>query len=157
MIVVADTGPLNYLILIGHIDILEVLYGEVVIPPAVQDEMLDRSAPAVVRSWINNPPRWLEVRTPGHIDTRLDQALDDGELEAITLAQNSGHDTLLLIDELPGRQEAVRMGLQIIGTLGVLLEAHKRSLLDLRVAIDRLRLTTFKASDSLLQKFIDLA
>jgi predicted nucleic acid-binding protein len=157
MIVVADTGPLNYLILIGHIDILEALYGEVVIPPAVQDEMLDRSAPGAVRSWIDNPPRWLEVRTPGRIDTRLDQTLDDGELEAITLAQNSGHDTLLLIDELPGRQEAVRMGLQIIGTLGVLLEAHKRNLLDLHVAIDRLRLTTFKASDSLLQKFIDLA
>ena len=49
------------------------------------------------------------------------------------------------------------MGLQIIGTLGVLLEAHNRNLLDLRVAIERLRLTTFKASDSLLQKFIDLA
>ena len=89
MIVVADTGPLNYLILIGHIDILEALYGEVVIPPAVRDEMLDRSAPGAVRSWINNPPRWLEVRTPGRIDTRLDQTLDDGELEAITLAQNS--------------------------------------------------------------------
>ncbi len=41
MIVVADTAPLNYLILIGHVDILESLYGEVVIPPAVQDEMLD--------------------------------------------------------------------------------------------------------------------
>jgi predicted nucleic acid-binding protein len=41
MIVVADTAPLNYLILIGHVDVLEALYGEVVIPPAVQDEMLD--------------------------------------------------------------------------------------------------------------------
>ena len=39
MIVVADTSPLNYLILIGHIDVLEAIYGEVVIPPAVQDEM----------------------------------------------------------------------------------------------------------------------
>ena len=38
MIVVADTSPLNYL-LIGHIDVLEAIYGEVVIPPAVQDEM----------------------------------------------------------------------------------------------------------------------
>jgi len=48
MIVVADTGPLNYLILLGHIEVLHILYGEVVIPPAVQDELLDPSAPEPV-------------------------------------------------------------------------------------------------------------
>jgi len=64
MIVVADTGPLNYLILLGHIEVLHILYGEVVIPPAVQDELLDPSAPEPVRSWISSPPHWLEIRTP---------------------------------------------------------------------------------------------
>jgi len=77
MIVVADTGPLNYLILLGHIEVLHILYGEVVIPPAVQDELLDPSAPEPVRSWISSPPPWLEIRTPGRIDPRLSRALDE--------------------------------------------------------------------------------
>jgi len=102
MIVVADTTPINYLIVIGYIDILESLYGSVVIPPAVQDEMLDPSAPASVRSWINNPPHWLEVRTPSRINAPLNPNLDDGEREAISLAQQYGA-RVLLIDEILGR------------------------------------------------------
>jgi predicted nucleic acid-binding protein len=156
MIVVADTSPLNYLILIGHIDVLEAIYGEVVIPPAVQDEMLDPLAPPSVRSWIKNPPRWLEVRTPAHINIPLDPELDAGEREAIALAKTGGQGSVLLIDERVGRREATRLGLKVTGTLGVLEEADKRGLLDIRKAIERLRATTFKASDSILKQFIDL-
>lgn len=157
MIVVSDTGPLNYLILIEQIDILGQLYGEVVIPPAVQDEMLDRLAPDSVRAWIDDPPPWLEVRTPGRIDERIDPALDEGEREAISLIQNSSGQSLLLIDDLPGRIEATRLGLEIIGTLGVILVAHKRGLLDIREAIKRLRMTSFKANEALLSHFLNQA
>jgi predicted nucleic acid-binding protein len=48
------------------------------------------------------------------------------------------------------------LGLKVTGTLGVLEEADKRGLLDIRKAIERLRATTFKASDSILKQFIDL-
>jgi predicted nucleic acid-binding protein len=157
MIVVADTSPLNYLILIGSIDVLPVLYGEVIIPPAVQDEMLSYLAPPSVRSWIGDPPRWLEVRTPVRSDIPLDPELDEGEREAILLAHASGENASLLIDERVGRREAARLGLQVTGTLGILLTAHKRGLLDMRVAIERLRATTFKASDALLHEFLGRA
>jgi predicted nucleic acid-binding protein len=50
MIVVADSSPLNYLILIEQIQVLEVLYGQVIIPPAVQDEILSADAPVPVRT-----------------------------------------------------------------------------------------------------------
>jgi predicted nucleic acid-binding protein len=156
MIVVADTSPLNYLILIGHIDVLEAIYGEVVIPPAVQDEMLDPLAPPSVRSWIKNPPHWLEVRTPAHINIPLDPDLDAGEREAIALAHNSGQNGILLIDERVGRKEATRLGLKVTGTLGVLEEADKRGLLHIREAIELLRATSFKVADSVLKQFVDI-
>lgn len=62
MIVVADTTPVNYLILIGEIDVLAKLYGRVVIPPAVHDELTCSRAPESVRGWIAQPPAWLEFR-----------------------------------------------------------------------------------------------
>jgi predicted nucleic acid-binding protein len=154
MIVVADTSPINYLILIGHIDVLAQLYGEVVIPPAVQQELHAPLAPAVVREWIACPPPWLEVRTPGSISTALHPRLDAGEREAITLAQSIREETLLLIDELLGRREASRLGLGVIGTLGILQRAQDRGLLNLHDAIHRLRSTSFKISDALIAKIL---
>jgi predicted nucleic acid-binding protein len=153
MIVVADTSPLNYLILIQHIAVLESLFGEVIIPPAVQDEMLSPSAPAPVKAWITNPPRWLEVSTPGRIDASLDPNLGAGEREAITLAGTSAPGTVLLMDERLGRIEAARLGLRVAGTLAVLRQAHDRGLLDFRIALARLLETNFKASDALLKQF----
>jgi len=157
MIIVADTGPLNYLVLIRYIDVLQVIYGRVVIPPAVQDELLAARAPASVRAWINNPPAWLEIQTPCPIDPQINPALDDGEREALALMQNANPPALLLIDDLPARMEAIRLGFEIIGTLGVLLVAHKRNLLDIREAIERLRNTSFNATDSLIQHFLSQA
>jgi predicted nucleic acid-binding protein len=60
MIVVADTSPINYLILIGHVEVLPLLYGQIFIPHAVHDELLDGNAPTVVRAWAKNPPQWLQ-------------------------------------------------------------------------------------------------
>jgi predicted nucleic acid-binding protein len=157
MIVVADTSPLNYLILIQHIRVLGTIYGQVVIPPAVQDELLASRAPDSVRAWINSPPPWLEVRTPGRIDPGVDPTLDDGEREAISLVQNINEPTLLLIDDFPARIEAKRLGIEIIGTLGVLLVAHKRNLLDIRQAIARLRNTSFNGTEALYKHFLDEA
>jgi predicted nucleic acid-binding protein len=51
MIVVADTSPLNYLVLLGNIEILAKIYGEVVVPQTVLDELQDNDAPAEVRAW----------------------------------------------------------------------------------------------------------
>ncbi len=56
MIVVADTSPLNYLVLIGHIDILARIYAEVLVPQTVLDELQDSDAPAEVRAWVSAPP-----------------------------------------------------------------------------------------------------
>ena len=59
--IVADTTPLNYLVLIQAAEILPNLYGTVLIPPAVKAELAHTNTPAIVRAWISQPPQWLEV------------------------------------------------------------------------------------------------
>ncbi len=56
MIVIADTGPLNYLVLIGEIEVLPALYRRVVIPLSVSDELQRPRSPQTVRTWISRPP-----------------------------------------------------------------------------------------------------
>jgi predicted nucleic acid-binding protein len=154
VIVVADTGPLNYLILIGHVEVLKGLHGQVVIPTAVQDEMLDALAPPAVKAWMRDPPQWVQVRSPSRFLLMLDSKLGDGEREAITLAYAEGIEESLLLIERRGRREAARLGLSFTGTLGILEQAAKRGLLDLRQAIERLRKTNFKVSAGLLDDFL---
>jgi predicted nucleic acid-binding protein len=61
MVIVADTSPINYLVLIEQIDILPRLYMRVLIPPAVLDELKHAAAPSQVRKWTESHPAWLEV------------------------------------------------------------------------------------------------
>ena len=60
-LVVADSSPLHYLILLGQPDLLRHLFDSVVIPPAVAEELAQPNTPPRVREWIQNPPIWLSV------------------------------------------------------------------------------------------------
>ena len=62
MIVIADTSPLHYLILLEHAEVLQHLYGCVIIPEAVVHELQAQRTPGVVRQWITSPPEWLQMR-----------------------------------------------------------------------------------------------
>jgi predicted nucleic acid-binding protein len=153
MIVVADTSPINYLILIQQIDLLEKLYQSVLIPPAVNNELLSTQAPLAVREWILHPPSWLTVQ-PVTVAADLSLAeLDAGEKEAIQLAEEVGVEQIIL-DELAGRHEAMRRGLPVIGTLGVLRQAAHLRLLDIRMAVRRLQSTTFKISPIIIEDLL---
>lgn len=88
MIVIADTSPISYLILIGEADILSKLYGKVLIPRAVFDELTSLKGPLEVRDWFNKQPDWLiTVDLTGEVDEELVRLLDKGESEAIQLAR----------------------------------------------------------------------
>jgi len=154
MIVVSDTTPLNYLVLIEQVDVLRQLYGRVIIPPAVFDELQRDRTPTAVRDWIANRPAWLEVHPVSVPPEAALEALDAGEREAIALAEQLGAD-LLLMDDRDGRREAVRRNLRITGTLGVLNEAAERGLIDLATTIERLQQTSFRASPELLQSLLN--
>ncbi|MFZ2107283.1 MAG: hypothetical protein WAV18_18240 [Roseiarcus sp.] len=62
-LVVADTGPLHYLVLTGDIALLPNLFEKVLTPERVRDELAHAEAPAAVRAWIDVPPPWLEIRS----------------------------------------------------------------------------------------------
>ena len=139
MIVVSDTGPLNYLVLIGRIELLPSLFGEVVVPSAVYRELLDAGAPTEVREWARRLPGWISLRDPqiGFSGGEIGR----GEVAAIAIAQELG--ARLLFDDGPARNAARRAGLSVSGTLGVLQLAHARSLLAIRDALADLERTNF--------------
>ena len=123
-VVVANTGPLQYLLLIGEIDVLPRLYGGVTVPTAVHGELLHPVASAAVRHWAAAPPAWLTiVPVPVSEDPQL-RKLDAGEAAAIALALTLSAD-LVLMDERAGVVTARARTLNVIGTIGVLDQAAR--------------------------------
>ena len=87
-LVVADTSPLHYLVLTGDIELLPKLFGRVLVPQAVRDELANREAPAAVRAWIAEAPAWLDEQpNPYARDDRTAPKLDRGERAVIALAR----------------------------------------------------------------------
>jgi predicted nucleic acid-binding protein len=94
ILIVADTGPLCYLILIDAIDLLPHLHDRIIIPSAVLAELTHPKAPTPVKAWSGSLPSWAEVKTAAHAE--LDEILDPGEAEAIMLAEQLKAASLLL-------------------------------------------------------------
>lgn len=149
MIVVADTSPINYLVLIGQVNLLKQLYSRVLIPSAVLAELQNPLAPEAVRDWVARAPSWLEVRTP-KTSIKLPQ-LDAGESEAISLATEV-HADVVLIDDKAGREEAVARGLRVAGTLAVLDEADQAGLVVFDKVVSELQNTSFRVSPAILSQ-----
>jgi predicted nucleic acid-binding protein len=97
-------------------------------------------------------PAWLCVQQPQVIEPI--PAIHAGEEAAISLARELSAD-VLLIDDYEGRKAAVRRGLSVLGTLGVVERAASAGLIQLEHAIDRIRQTDFRVSDELLQAILD--
>jgi len=146
-VVVSDTTPLNYLILIGNIDVLPRLFGKVLIPPAVLRELSHPKTPAAVAAWTRTLPEWVEVQAPR---TDLHLGLDAGENEAISLAVELG--LAILMDEHAGRSVAEQRGVLVLGTLAVLNTADAKGWLEFEAAVSRLRTTNFRFSEIVLEK-----
>lgn len=151
--VVADTSPLNYLVLIEEVDLLAQLYAEVLVPEVVIAELNDPEAPSVVGLWACNLPSWIDVRPTPTSDERFER-LDEGERAAILLAEAQPPPVLLLIDDAEGRAEAERRNIAATGTLGVLRAAALRGLVDLPAALARLRATNFRCPAALIEELI---
>lgn len=152
MIVVCDTSPICYLLLIGEIQLLPQLYGKVLIPQVIQNELANDRSPTVVQAWIIQPPEWLVIQT---VDVASDgdlDNLDSGERDAIMLVAIKTD--LIIVDDLLARQIASSLDLRVTGLLGVLNEASRQKLIDFSGAIARLQQTTFRASSKLIQSLL---
>jgi predicted nucleic acid-binding protein len=152
MIVVADSSPLNYLILIGVQHVLPSLYQRVVVPEIVRAELTSGGSPVVVRDWLCSAPSWIEVHSVATFARHPN--LHAGEDAAIALAKTL-RVRLLLVDDLPARRVAVNEGLQVTGTLGILRDASIAGLIDLPQALGRLQSTNFRADPALLKEVLN--
>ena len=153
MIVVSDTSSICYLLLINQIDILQSLYNGIIIPQSVANELKAFESPPVVKSWLTQPPNWLQIQ---QIELTQDielAKLDPGEREAIVLGEKLKAD-LVILDDKAARQIAVKHGLTIIGLLGILKDAAKSGLLDLETTFKQLRDVGFWVAPSLLERLL---
>jgi predicted nucleic acid-binding protein len=141
--VIADTSPIQYLYQIGLLDVLNVLYGQITIPEAVEGELnvgraLGLSLPDV------SSISWMTVKRPqGQALLPLVPDLGPGEREAIALAIETNN-SLLILDDALARRHAQLLGITMTGTLGVLLKAKQTGHLNaVEPALDHLEALGF--------------
>ena len=159
-IVVADASPLIGLARIGSLAVLRSLYGKVMVPVQVSEELqIGERRPGNLLLEEALHEGWLVVVKVREIAalTALKQVLDPGEAAAIILAEEQ-EARFLLIDERRGRHVARARGLRVVGTGGVLIAAKKRALID-RVGplLDLLSANNYRLAEGLRRKILDLA
>ena len=156
MIIVSDTSPISGLIAIGKLEILKSVFGEIIIPDVVYNEI--KAMKELIKS---NPPfeniDWIKIKSIHDYKTFefLKNQLDEGEAQAITLA-NELHSDFLLIDERKGREVAQAMGIKIIGLIGVLVKAKRENHIQLvKPILDELIKTGFWIESKLYTEVIE--
>lgn len=126
---VADTSPLISLDACKQLGLLRKLYGSVVVPRAVERELSVGGTTGLPKGLTRAHRKWIGVRTLGAAPPpALVAALDIGEAEVIALALEIGG-PLVLLDETAARKIARAWGLQVTGSIGVLLRAKNIGLL----------------------------
>jgi predicted nucleic acid-binding protein len=143
MTIISDTTPLRYLIEIEKAYTLESLFGRVIIPQAVLNDLQRPKTPQPVKEWIVNHPAWLEVRQADLSLYTPQKRIGAGEREAFALALELQADAVLL-DDKGAMVEAKRLGIVTIRTFDILERAAKENLLDLPETIDRIKHTSFR-------------
>lgn len=156
MIVVSDSSVLINLAGLQKLDLLNALYGQLIVPESVWEEVVTRGHGKLGTSAIQ-AAEWIEVRSVKNLALvhSLRQDLDAGEAEAIAVAVETEAD-LLLIDERLGRATAHYFGLRYVGLVGVLIAAKRRGLIaTVKPDLDRLRNEIgFYLSDTLYQRVL---
>lgn len=150
--IVADAGPLHYLVLIDCGDMLGDLFDLVLVPFGVRDELMHPNAPEKVRDWLRRPPSWLQMvlvtRAPAV------QGLHRGETETLQAALERRADAVLM-DDLDGRDAARRLGIPAIFTVAILERAAEKNLIDLSATITKLQQTSFFISQAVLDAALE--
>ena len=144
-IVISDASCLIALNNIGSLNVLKDLYNEVIITNEVKNEFGE------------SLPNWIKIVKVRDLQKRkeLEEVLDMGEASSIALSLEI-EDSILIIDERKGRKIANSLNIKIIGTIGVLILAHKKGLIkDLITVILKLVNNGFRLSDNLLNRIID--
>ena len=135
--IVSDSTPIVYIAKVGKLQLLKRLYEDVVLPEAVKREVLAGEYPEVPVILDAFRAGWLEERVLTRDARKFEQThllrapgLDRGEREAIALAYTSHLPLLIDEDEKTGRRVAKVWGIEVRGTLRVILEAYQARLIE---------------------------
>ena len=154
-LVISNATPIISLALIGQLELLHMLYREVSIPKAVEAEILRGGQ----RAGAKELPGVAYIKTialtdPSRADLLSD--LDRGEAEVIALAQERQAE-LVLLDERLGRRHAQRLGINVTGTVGILLRAKTEGYLsELKPWLDQLQRGGIHLSPALIKRALIL-
>ncbi|WP_414545840.1 DUF3368 domain-containing protein [Nostoc sp. CCY0012] len=158
MIIVSDTTPISELAKVEHLDLLPKIFGKVLITHGIFNELQVGQHPAA--EFVQNLS-WIEV-----VKVENQQVVEElqksfnlhlGESEAIALAEEIGA-SQLLIDEKAARKVAMARKLPLIGTVGILLLAKRRGLLDsVKDILDEMQVKGTRISDRLYLQVLTLA
>ena len=156
MIVVSDTSPITNLSAIGCFDLLQSLFGEIHLPEQVRSELNAFGHRWLGADEIENAS-WVHIHNVGNsaLMQTLLRDLDSGEAAGIVLALELKAQ-LILMDERDGRRAAERLGITVLGTVGILVEGKERGLLNnVRSKLDALReIAGFYLSDTLYREVL---
>ncbi len=157
-IVVTDAGPLIALAKSGYLHLLPALFGEILIPLSVKNELRleeERPGTALLGRSIQGNPAYRIVAAQS-IPEELAELLDPGESEAIALAEENK--CLLLIDERKGRGVARKRGISFVGTGGLLVAAKKYGHIDhVAEVLENLRRCGYRLADALCVEILRMA
>lgn len=161
MIVISDSTPLITLMKATQLEILQKLFSEIIIPEAVYLELTANINYADEADQINKST-YIKVVTVDDKRTvsvlQRATGLDLGESEAIIYA-DINHADLLLVDEVAGRRVAMDMGINIMGSIGVLISAYKEGLINMNEAeeaLKKIRNANRHISEKLLSDVLDI-
>ena len=144
-IIISDTSCLIALSKIDKLDLLKGLFNEVIITSDVFQEFGSKLPDWIIITDVKDKQKQIEIEVQ----------LDKGEASSIALALEI-ENTTLIIDEIKGRRIAHSLNIDIIGTIGIIILAHKKGLIsDLTSLILRLVNKGFRLSDALINKIID--
>ena len=145
-VIVSDTSCLILLSKIGELGLLEKVFGKVTITEIVKTEFKDPL------------PQWITITNPSSdLHKGLEYILDPGEASSIGLAVEL-KDCLLIIDESKGRKISKELGIEVTGTLGVLLTAKQNGIItSIKPLINKINTTNFRLSEDIINKVLHLA
>ena len=161
MRIISDTTPIISLIKINRLDLLEKLFEEVLIPEAVYRELTTNALFENEAKIVKTSSFLKTSSVQNRKSLQLLQAvsgLDDGESEAIILADELKSDVLIM-DERKGRKVAEKLGIKITGTVGVLLQSYSENMIssdEIKTYLDQLKNSNIRLSESLIQKALEM-
>lgn len=145
-VIISDTSTLIVFQKIKQLEILHLVYGELITTPEIEAEFGDKL------------PSWIQVKsvTDRKYQDFIATQVDIGEASAIALAQEF-KEVLLLIDDLKARKLATQLDLKVTGALGILHKAKQLGIIKkIKPFIDEILETNFRISNKIIDELLDL-